>query len=172
MTQKLDRTNIRKLTEELGYFLDLKIDEKAWKYKSDEVINLKHTASHALADIYFGNANYKLAEKYFLRLLLDFRIVPAACTTAQKDANRIIYDLNMVYGKMGKTDETLGYLIPLLNGNGSINSASELLNACIEKNKIDKKSFKKQLNDSFSTLDNIRGDGTYTFIFNGKIILF
>lgn len=172
MRQKLDRNTIRKFTTELDYFLDLKIDEKAWKYKSDEVLNLKHTSAHALADIYFGNANYKLAEKFFLRSLLDFKIVSAGGTTAQKDANRIIYDLSKVYEKLGKTDEMLGYLIPLLNGNGSISSATELLNTYIEKNKIDKKTLKKQLDASFSTLDNIRGDGTYTFIFNGKMIFF
>ena len=41
MRQKLDRSNIRQFTTELDYFLDLKIDEKAWKFKSDEVLNLK-----------------------------------------------------------------------------------------------------------------------------------
>ena len=172
MRQKLDRNTIRKFTTELDYFLDLKIEEKFWKYKSDEVLNLKHTSAHALADIYFGNANYKLAEKFFLRSLLDFRIFSAGGSNAQKDANRIIYDLSKVYEKLDKTDEMMGYLIPLLNGNGSISSASELLNTYIEKNKIDKKSLKKQIDSSFNTLDNIRGDGTYTFIFNGKVIFF
>lgn len=172
MRQKLDRTTIRKFTTELDYFLDLKIDEKAWKFKSDEVLNLKHTSAHALADIYFGNANYKLAEKFFLRSLLDFRIYSAGGSNAQKDANRIIYDLSKVYEKLGKTDEMIGYLIPLLNGNGSISSATELLNTYIEKNKIDKKAFKKQLDASFNTLDNVRNDGSYTFIFNGKVIFF
>ena len=172
MRQKLDRTNIRKFTAELDYFLDLKIDEKAWTYKSDEVLNLKHTAAHALADIYFGNGNYKLAEKFFLQSLLDFKIFSAGGSNAQKDANRIIYDLSKVYEKLGKTDEMMGYLIPLLNGNGSINTATELLNTYIEKNKIDKKSFKKQLDASFKTLDNVRNDGSYTYIFNGKVIFF
>jgi len=172
MRQKLDRSNIRQFTTELDYFLDLKIDEKAWKYKSDEVLNLKHTSAHALADIYFGSASYKLAEKFFLRSFLDFKLFSAGGSNAQKDANRIIYDLSKVYEKLGKTDEMIGYLIPLLNGNGSISSATALLNTYIEKNKIDKKSLKKQIDNSFETLDNIRGDGTYTFIFNGKVIFF
>ncbi|RZL47995.1 MAG: tetratricopeptide repeat protein [Pedobacter sp.] len=172
MRQKLDRTNIRKFTTELDYFLDLKIDEKAWKYKSDEVLNLKHTSAHALADIYFGEGNYKLAEKFFLRSLLDFKIVSAGGSNAQKDGNRIIYDLSKVYEKLGKTDEMLGYLIPLLNGNGSISSATELLNTYIEKNRIDKKTFRKQLDASFKTLDNVRNDGSFTYIFNGKVIFF
>ena len=170
--QKLDRSNIRQFTTELDYFLDLKIDEKAWKFKSDEVLNLKHTSAHALADIYFGSASYKLAEKFFLRSLLDFKLFSAGGSNAQKDANRIIYDLSKVYEKLGKTDEMIGYLIPLLNGNGSIGSATELLNTYIEKNKIDKQSLKKEIDASFETLDNIRGDGTYTFIFNGKVIFF
>lgn len=172
MRQKLDRTNIRKFITELTYFLDLKIDDKAWKFKSDEVLNLKHTSAHALADIYFGNANYKEAEKYFLRSLLDYKIFSAGGSNIQKDGNRIIYDLSKVYEKLGKTDEMLGYLIPLLNGNGSISSATELLNTYLEKNNIDKKIFKKQLDASFETLDNVRNDGSYTFIFNGKVIFF
>lgn len=128
MRQKLDRKNIRQFTKELDYFLDLKIDENLWKQKSDEVLNLKHTSAHSLADIYFGNANYKQAEMYFIRALLNYKIVSAGGTTAQKDANRIIYDLSKVYEKLGKTYEMLGYLIPLLNGNGSISSATDLLN--------------------------------------------
>ena len=172
MPRKLDRENIRSFTKELDYFLDLKINEKDWKYKSDEVLNLKHTSAHALADIYFGIENYKMAEKFFLRSLLDFKIVSAGGTTAQKDANRITVDLSKVYEKLGKTDEAIGYLIPLLNGNGSIDLATSMLNNYISNNKIDKKSFKKQLDASFNTLDNIRGDGTYTFIFNGKVIFF
>lgn len=172
MTRKLDRENIRKFTTELDYFLDLKIDEKAWKYKSDEVLNLKHTSAHALADIYFGNENYKLAERFFLRSLLDFKIFSAGGSNAQKDANRIIVDLSRVYDKLGKIEESIGYLVPLLNGNGNIDQATGMLNNYIANSKIDKKTFKKQLDASFSTLDNIRGDGTYTFIFNGKVIFF
>jgi hypothetical protein len=170
MSQKLDRQNIRSFTKELDYFLDLKINEKDWKYKSDEVLNLKHTSAHALADIYFGVESYKLAEKFFLRSLLDFRIVSAGGTTMQKDANRISYDLSKVYEKQGKTDEAIGYLIPLLNGNGSISSATTLLNTYIQQYKIDKKSLKKQLDASFDTLGDLRGDGIYTFMFNGKTV--
>ncbi|RZL41484.1 MAG: hypothetical protein EOP00_24765 [Pedobacter sp.] len=65
MSGKLDRENIRNFTTELDYFLDLKIDEKFWKYKSDEVLNLKHTSAHALADIYFGNGDDKLQKSSF-----------------------------------------------------------------------------------------------------------
>lgn len=172
MRQKLDRTNIRKFTTELDYFLDLKIDEKAWKFKSDEVLNLKHTSAHALADIYFGNDNYKLAEKFFLKSILDFRVYSAGGSNIQKDANRIAYDLSKVYEKQGKTDEMIGYLIPLLNGNGSIGSATELLNTYIQKYKIDKKNLKKQIDVSFDSLDHLRDDGTYTFVFNGKMVFF
>lgn len=172
MTRKLDRENIRNFTAELDYFLDLKIDEKFWKYRSDEVLNLKHTSAHALADINFGNGDYKLAEKFFLRSILDFRVYSAGGSNIQKDANRIAYDLSKVYEKQGKTDETIGYLIPLLNGNGSIDLATTLLNNCITKNKIDKKSLKKQIDASFESLENLRGDGTYTYIFNGKVIFF
>ncbi|MFC4211838.1 hypothetical protein ACFOWA_11630 [Pedobacter lithocola] len=109
---------------------------------------------------------------YFIRALLNYKIVSAGGSTAQKDANRIIYDLSKVYEKLGKTDEMIGYLIPLLNGNGSISYATELLNAYIDKNKIDKTNLKKQLDTSFQTLENLRNDGTYTLIFNGKIIFF
>lgn len=172
LRQKLDRTNIRQFTKELDYFLDLKIDEKAWKYKSDEVLNLKHTSAHALADINFGNGDYKLAEKFFLRSILDFRVYSAGGSNIQKDANRIAYDLSKVYEKQGKTDEMIGYLIPLLNGNGSIGFATELLNTYITKNKIDKKSLKKQIDASFDSLDQLRNDGTYTFVFNGKMVFF
>lgn len=172
MRQKLDRTNIRQFTKELDYFLDLKIDEKVWKFKSDEVLNLKHTSAHALADIYFGSDAYMLAEKFFLRSLLDYKLHSAGGSNIHKDGNRIIYDLSKVYEKLGKTDEMIGYLIPLLNGNGSISSATELLNAYLEKNKIDKKNLKKQIDASFESLENLRGDGTYTWIFNGKVIFF
>lgn len=170
MPRKLDRENIRSFTKELDYFLDLKIDEKFWKYKSDEVLNLKHTSAHALADIYFGIESYKLAEKFFLRSLLDFRIVSAGGTTMQKDANRITVDLSRTYDELGKTDEAIGYLIPLLNGNGSIDLATTLLNNLIKKKNIDKKNFKKQLDASFGTLGDLRGDGIYTFMFNGKTV--
>lgn len=170
MDKKLDRTNIRYYTAELEYFLDLKIDEKFWKYRSDEVLNLKHTSAHALADIYFGAGNYKLAEQNFIRSLLSYRLVSAGGTTAQKDANRISYDLSKVYEKQGKIDEMIGYLIPLLNGNGSISSATELLNTYIEQYKIDKKTLKKQLDTSFETLGDLRGDGIYTYMFNGKTV--
>lgn len=170
MRQKLDRETIRGFTKELDYFLDLKINEKDWKYKSDEVLNLKHTSAHALADIYFGVESYKLAEKFFLRSLLDFRILSAGGSNIQKDANRISYDLSKVYEKQGKKDEAIGYLIPLLNGNGSISSATTLLNTYIQQYKIDKKSLKKQLDASFDTLGDLRGDGIYTFMFNGKTV--
>lgn len=172
MNKKLDRTNIGYYTAELNYFLDLKIDEKAWKYKSDEVLNLKHTSAHALADIQFGNANYKEAEMCFIRALLNYKLVSVGGTTAQNDANRIAYDLSKVYEKLGKTDEAIGYLIPLLNDNGNISSATELLNTYITKNNIDKKNLKKQLDAAFESFENLRGDGTYTLIFNGKIIFF
>ena len=172
MRQKLTRVNIRSFTTALDYFLDLKIDDKFWKYKSDEVLNLKHTSAHAIADIHLGNANYKEAEMYFLRALLNYKLVSAGGSNGHKDANRIIYDLSKVYQHLGKKDEMLGYLIPLLNGNGSIQSATELLDKYIETKKIDRKNFKKQLDASFGTLDNVRNDGSYTYIFNGKIIFF
>ena len=172
MRQKLDRTNIGNFITELDYFLDLKIDEKFWKHKSDEVLNLKHTSAHAIADIHLGNANYKEAEMYFLRALSNYKLVSAGGSNGHKDANRIIYDLSKVYQHLGKTDEMLGYLIPLLNGNGSIQSATELLNKYIDVKKIDRGTFKKQLDASFNTLDNVRNDGSYTYIFNGKIIFF
>lgn len=172
MNRKLDRENIRNFTKELDYFLDLKIDEKFWKYKSDEVLNLKHTSAHALADIYFGGESYKLAEKYFLRALLDFKMTSAGGTTVQKDANRITVDLSRAYDNLDKPDEMIGYLIPLLNGNGSIDLATTLINNYIRKNNISTKNLKKQIDASFDTLDNLRNDGTYTFIFNGKTIFF
>ncbi|WP_113654327.1 hypothetical protein [Pedobacter namyangjuensis] len=172
MNKKLDRTNIRNYKAELNYFLDLTIDEKFWKYKSDEVLNLKHTSAHALADIYFGSGDFKLAENNFIRSLLSYRLIAAGGTTFQNDANRISYDLSKVYEKIGKPDEMIGYLIPLLNGNGSINSAAALLNTYIEQYKIDKKTLKKQLDASFETLGNLRGDGTYTYMFNGKTVFF
>ena len=172
MSRKLDRESIRNFTKELDYFLDLKIDEKFWKYKSDEVLNLKHTSAHALADIYFGAESYKLAEKFFLRALLDFRMASAGGTTVQKDANRITVDLSRTYNELGKTDEMIGYLIPLLNGNGSIDLATSLLNNHITKNNINKKNLKKQLDASFETLGDLRGDGTYTYMFNGKTVFF
>ncbi|MFC4211839.1 hypothetical protein ACFOWA_11635 [Pedobacter lithocola] len=51
MRQKLERTNIRAFITELNYFLDLKINEQYWKYRSEEVLNLKHTSAHSIADI-------------------------------------------------------------------------------------------------------------------------
>ncbi|RZL41485.1 MAG: hypothetical protein EOP00_24770, partial [Pedobacter sp.] len=76
---------------------------------------------------------------------MDFRVYSAGGSNIQKDANRIAYDLSKVYEKQGKSDEMIGYLIPLLNGNGSIGSATEQLNAYIQKYKIDKKNLKKQI---------------------------
>lgn len=107
-------------------------------------MNLKHTSAHALADINFGNGDYKLAEKFFLRSILDFRVYSAGGSNIQKDANRIAYDLNKVYEKQGKTDEMIGYLIPLLNGNGCIGPATELLNTYIKKIKSIKRARKNK----------------------------
>ncbi|MFP3833019.1 hypothetical protein [Chryseobacterium sp. SIMBA_028] len=59
LKDKLERTNIAHYIEELRYFADLKIDEKYKDNYDEEIVNINHTASHALADVFLGKKDYE-----------------------------------------------------------------------------------------------------------------
>lgn len=129
---KLDRETIRAFEGELKYFAVLNIPDSLKRPLYEEMANINHLSVHALADIYLGKKQYDSAELYFKKSLYEAPLVTVSGTTFEKDAQRILYDLGLVYKSWGKQNEAIAYFLPVLasenNGNAADKRLIELLN--------------------------------------------
>lgn len=171
ITEPLNRKNVRLYTDELEYLINLKIDETFWKYKSDEVLNLKHTATHSLADIYLGLNMYDKAEQYFIQSLLKVPIYSNSGTIAYKDADRITYDISKIHKSNNQKDKMYSYLIPLLVSFNYSNLATSYISMAMKEYNEHKGKFKQDLDKSIATLKN-KGNGIYSIVFRGNLSYF
>lgn len=169
LKDKLERTNIANYIEELRYFTDLKIDKRYKDNYDEEIVNINHTASHSLADVFLGKKDYEQAEKYFLKALVEHQLFSVSGTTVEKDSHRIEYDLVKVYQNLGRKDEAYGYLLALINSQWNYALGEKGIIAMAEND--DKKKLKKDIDKALKTFV-VRPDYFLEFTFRGKKILF
>ncbi|WP_106915206.1 hypothetical protein [Chryseobacterium aurantiacum] len=169
LKDKLERTNIANYIEELRYFADLKIDKRYKDNFDEEIANINHTASHALADVFLGKKDYGQAEKYFLKALVEHQLFSVSGTTVEKDSHRIEYDLVKVYQNLGRKDEAYGYLLALINSQWNYELGEKGIIAMAEND--DKKKLKRDIDKALKTFV-ARPDYFLEFTFRGKKILF
>ncbi len=173
---KLDRVGVRDYVKELIYFANLKID-KEYTYNhffsgSGDIANINHLATHALADIYFGDKDYPLAEMYYKKALLEAPLLTSSGTTFEKDAVRIVHDLAVSCYNNGNLDESYAYLLTLLNSDAYNDTADDLLLEYWAKNPENKKRFKKDIDKALKTFKTQENEYSYWTFRNKKVFFY
>lgn len=141
-------------------------------FEEEEVFNIKHLASHALADYYFGAKQYELAIDYYKKSIFEFPYEESSGTGVVQDAERIIYDIAKANYYAGKKEEAYGFLISLMiDSQRNYDLASKTINEFFEAEKEDKKIVKKDIDKALKT---IKKGNNYSqiFTFRKKEIFF
>lgn len=97
-SEPITRYNIKNYIEEFKFLLSSTISkeflEKYFQpFYNEEVFNVKHLASQALADFYFGEEQYDSAIDYYKKSIFEYPYEESSGTGVVQDAKRIIYDI-------------------------------------------------------------------------------
>lgn len=170
--EPLDRENIRLVQNDLVYLADLKIKETSEnKWYVYDLRNIAHLAAHSLADIYYGNKDYPMAEKYFLKALYDTPYEDRSATTVKKDNERIFLDLVDIYEAQNKTDAAIAHLLPLLASYYYEKKSNEKLIAYIPNEKSSHATFEKDIRKALLSA-RTTDDGNIEITFRGHKVAF
>lgn len=175
--EPITRYNIKDYVEEFKLLLSANISKDALEknfqsFEEEEAFNIKHLASHALADYYFGAKQYELAIDYYKKSIFEFPYEESSGTGVVKDAERIIYDIAKANYYAGKKEEAYGFLIGLMiDSQRNYDLANKTINEFFEAEKENKKIVKKDLDKALKTIKKGKGY-TQTFIFRNKETFF
>jgi len=177
LDEKITRYNIGNYVNDFKFFLTLDIPEDFLDEnfkdirRHDDVWNIKHIASHALADYYLSAGDCDKAVEYYKKSIFDYRIVVASsATTLIKDIERCIFDIANAYYKAGKKDQAYAYLIGLIVDSQNY-SHGDKLSEYLEADGADKKLLKKDIDKALKTIK--KGiDETYIITFRGHEAIF
>lgn len=183
--KKIDRYNVNEFVEQLEFILKLEISQsflnknfKLSRYKEDDpsgindaVLNIKHIAAHALADINL-NKNHELAIEYYKKSIFDFPLQSLSGTNSIKDMERCIFDISKAYYKAGKKDEAYAYLLGLIIDSDVFYQRAEnqLINY-IDTDFVDKLQLKKDIDKAVKSIKE-EDENTYSLIFRQKKAFF
>lgn len=164
----LDRDNIHNYIKELTFFQDYKIEmtdkmkNKLDYFSKESVKNINHHASHALADIYMNNKQYKKAIASYGKTLSS-KYHTAGGTRYVRDLDRIYCDLAEASFAVNHHDEGVLYLLAVVaNQNTSATYADKQLIAYGKT--INGKKFKENLIWAINSVKP-KGDSDYTITY-------
>lgn len=177
LNESITRYNIKDYVEEFKFLLSSIISKESLEkhfqpFVQEEVFNVKHLSSHALADFYFGSEEYDKAIEYYKKSIFEFPYEESSWTGIVQDAERIIYDIAKCNYYSNKKNEAYGYLIGLIiDSQNKYELASKDLTAYLKLNKEDLKNFKKDLDKALKTIQKGK-DFSYNFKFREASVFF
>lgn len=177
LNESITRYNIKDYIEEFKFLLSSTISKESLEkhfqpFVQEEVFNVKHLSSHALADFYFGSEEYDKAIEYYKKSIFEFPYEESSGTGIVQDTERIIYDIAKCNYYSNKKNEAYGYLIGLIiDSQNKYELASKDLTAYLKLNKEDLKNFKKDLDKALKTIQKGK-DFSYNFKFREASVFF
>jgi len=175
--EPITRYNVKDYVEEFKLLLSADIpkdilEQNFQPFEEEEAFNIKHLASHALADYYFGAKQYELAIDYYKKSIFEFPYEESSGTGVVKDAERIIYDIAKANYYAGKKNEAYGFLIGLIiDSQRNHELATKAIGEYIDAEKEDKNKLKKDVDKALKTIK--KGENyTCVFTFRDKEIFF
>ena len=148
------------------------LEEHFKPFYEEEAFNIKHLASHALADYYFGIGEYDSATEYYKKSIFEFPHEESSGTGVVRDAERIIYDIAKSNYYSGKKEEAYGFLIGLIiDSQRNHDLATKTIGEFIKAENEDTSKLKKDVDKALKTIKNGK-NFTYVFTFRNKEIFF
>lgn len=177
LPNKLDRYNAKDYEAALSYIVnDFELTEETiTMYYSPfsftkQLSNLRHIATHALADIYFEAENYSKAVEFYKKAMLEHLPVGTSGTTINKDYLRMEYDLSELYFNQKNYELAVLHLLHNeMNGQTYGDYLSKKLTEYSEF--IDAKKFLPKLDAMLTTLET-DSDYFFKYKFDGKAMRF
>lgn len=175
--EPITRYNIKDYVEVFRFLLSSTISKEALEkhfqpFYNEEVFNVKHLASHALGDFYFGKEQYDNAIDYYKKSIFEYPYEESSGTGVVQDAERIIYDIAKSNYYSGKKNESYGFLIGLIiDSQRNHDFATKTIGKYIEAEKEDKKKLKKDIDKALKTIKKGKNHA-YIFTFRDKEIFF
>ena len=177
LEEPITRYNIVDYAKEFKFLLSANIskevlDKNFQPFEEEEVFNIKHLASHALADYHFGIGKYDIAIEYYKKSIFQFPYEESSGTGVVKDAERILYDIAKSNYYAGKKDDAYGFLIGLIiDSQRNYELASKTINEYMEAENEDRNKLKNDIDKALKTIKEGKSY-TYTFIFRNKEFFF